>query len=99
MNCGVPQGLVLGTLLFLIYVDTMRSYLPVAVVTSFTDDTALTVIGESVEYLIEITNLSLENLSQFAKHSFLEVNIEKNNYMIFSRIGKVVNNSLFFFIL
>ena len=45
VNCGVPQRSVLGSLLFLIYVDTMRFYLPGAVVTSFADDTALTVIG------------------------------------------------------
>ena len=70
----------------------MRFYIPGAVVTSFADDTALTVIGESVEDLIEITNVPLENLSQFTKHSFLAVNTEKTNYMIFSRIGKVVNN-------
>ena len=65
----------------------MRFYLPGAVVTSFADDTALTVIRESVEDLIEITNLS-----QFTKHSFLAVNIEKTNHMIFSHIGKVVNS-------
>ena len=61
VNCGVPQGSVLGPLLFLIYVDTMRFYLPGAVVTSFADDTALRVIGEPVEDLIEITNVALEN--------------------------------------
>ena len=70
----------------------MRFYLPGAVVTSFADDTALTVIGEYVKDLIEIANVALENLSQFTKHSFLGMNIEKTNYMIFSRIGKVVNN-------
>ena len=74
VNCGAPQGLVLRPLLFLICVGTMHFYLPNTVVTSFANDTALTVIGE------------------FIKLSFLAVNIEKTNYMIFSRIGKVVNS-------
>ena len=49
-------------------------------------------IAKSIEDFIETTNITLENLSQFTKHSFLVVNIEKVNYMIFSCIGKVVNN-------
>ena len=93
VNCVVLQDSVLGPFLFLIYVDTMRFYLPGAVVTSFANDTALTVIAKSVKDLVEITIVTLENLSQFTNDRFLAVNIEKTNYMIVSLIGKVVNNS------
>ena len=48
VNCGVPQDSALGPLLFLKYVDAMRFYLLHAVVTSFVDDTALTVTNPSL---------------------------------------------------
>ena len=77
VNCRVPRGFALRSLIyFLIYVDKMHFYHPDAVVTSFTDDTALTVIAKSIEDLIEKTNITLETLYQFAKHSCLAVNIE-----------------------
>ena len=91
MNCGVPQDSALGPLLFLKYVDAMCFYLLHAVVTSFADDTALTVMAKYIEELIEITNIILENLSQLTKPSFLAMNIEKTNYVI-CHISKVVNN-------
>ena len=55
LNCGVPQGSVLGPLLFLIYVDSMRFLIP-GYLTSFADDTAITVIAKSLPDLIDRAN-------------------------------------------
>ena len=45
VKCGVPHGSVLGLLLYLIYVNSLDSYVGVEALTSFADDTAITVIG------------------------------------------------------
>ena len=46
-------------------------------------------IARYTEDLIEKTNITLENLSQFTKHSFYTVNIEKTNYMILVAMVKL----------
>ena len=87
LNCGVPQGSVLGPLLFLIYVDSMRFFVP-GYLTSFADDTAITVIAKSLPDLIDRANSALKGLHTFVTLSKLAVNASKTNYMVFRRTGE-----------
>ena len=77
INCGVPQGSVLGPLLFLVYVDTLRFYLNDSVLTSFADDTAITVFARTSKEVVQKANHVLSRLHVFTALSSLAVNQEK----------------------
>ena len=51
MNIGVPQGSVLGPLLFLLYMNDLAYYVPEFYTILFADDTSLSLAGENYEEL------------------------------------------------
>ena len=48
-NCGVPQGSVLGHLLFLLYIDDLNQAIKFCKVHHFADDTNLSYLGKSIK--------------------------------------------------
>ena len=81
--CGVPQGSVLGPLLFLIYInDIYRSsnkfefYL-------FADDTNLLYAHKNLKTLEMVVNAELKNIYEWLLANKLSLNTKKTNYIIF----------------
>ena len=88
--CGVPQGSILGPLLFLLYINDISSASVSNVFSSvlFVDDTTLHYSSNNLQELSATVNNELSNIMQWLNANRLSLNIEKTNFTIFRPRGK-----------
>ncbi len=82
INCGVPQGSILGPLLYLIYVNDISKSTN-ADIMSFADDTSLFVSDSNVTTLYERANVEMKNLFEWFCANGLSLNPRKTKFMVF----------------
>ena len=91
VNCGVPQGSVLGPLLFLIYINDFNECHQAKSI-QFADDTSVLVSHNSAHELKVIANLQLFNIHKWLIANKLSVNVNKCCYLTIS--NKKINTEL-----
>ena len=84
VECGVPQGSVLGPLLFLIYINDISKAFKTAVPKLFADDTNIFIFHKTKETLFQIANTELESLENWLLANKLSLSIGINKETKFS---------------
>lgn len=84
IEVGVPQGSVLGPLLFLIYINNLQNNTTLKVL-NFADDTLLYTTLKKNTYKRDnaYLNTELENVSKWLMDNKLKLNVNKTRYMLF----------------
>ena len=78
-KCGVPQGMILGPLLFLIYINHLPSF---SVLRMYADDTHITYAGSDLHLIQSSLSHNLEKLSKWLVSNRLTLNATKTEFML-----------------
>ena len=78
ISCGVPQGSILGPLLFLIYINDITKVSDLFNIFMFVDDTNLFLSDSCLTNLADKINNELVKISTWFKVNKLSLNIKKN---------------------
>ena len=94
ISCGVPQGSVLGHLLFIIYTNDLPSCLINTKCVLFADDTTVYASSPNITHLYKLVNDDLHILTDWFLANKLSLNIGQTVYMIFikNNANTCVNN-------
>ena len=85
IKCGVPQGSILGPLLFICSMNDIGNISDFLYTILYADDTSVLLNGNNYTNLIELLNSELEKLSIWLKCNKLTLNVQKTYYMVFHR--------------
>ena len=94
INCSIPQGSVLGPLLFLLYINDLNQAIKFCKVHHFTDDTNLLCLSNSIKKLNKLVNTDLKHLVNWLNANKISLNVKKTEMVIFKSNQKKFEGDL-----
>ena len=94
VNLGVPQGSVLGPLLFLVYVNDIVKSSDIMKFSLFADDTVVLYSHKNISVLLDTVNKELQMLNEWFKCNKLFLNFKKTKYILFHSKRKHVTSNV-----
>ena len=87
---GVPQGSILGPLLFLIYINDLANCTSLFTLL-FADDTSFLISGKKLNEVIELLNVELKKICYWFRTNELSLHPGKTKFMIFTKNESNIN--------
>ena len=85
ISCGVPQGSILGPLLFILYINDIYMASNKTFFILFADDSSVFVQGKNVAGMSRLLNEELEKIRQWINCNKLSLNVDKTHCMLFKQ--------------
>ena len=82
IKSGVPQGSILGPLLFNIYINDLFYFIDNASIANYADDNMPYLTNESLEILISNLEIEINTLNNWFKSNYLSSNDDKNKLLV-----------------
>lgn len=87
-DLGVPQGSVLGAILFILYINDMPHMLKSSFINLFADDTLIYVYGNDCDDLRRRLNEDLERINEWLRLNKLKLNVSKTKCLVIGNSSK-----------